>query len=398
MTGPDGHFQFTVPKAEFENRWTVVTATAPLHGPGWAVVPAGEKRDNLTLRLVKDDVPITGQIVDLEGKPVTDATLRVQRINAAAGEDLGPWLVAAKGKKGPDFELKKKHFKSETIALTPTVSTDASGHFTLTGIGRNRLVEAQLEGPTIVTQVLHILTRPGETIELVHDKGNPEQGEPRTFATYYGANFRHVASLTKPIIGVVRDKDTKKPLAGVTVRGYARVITPGHLDSRDLDMMRTTTDAQGRYRLIGMPKGEGFKIVAIPGNDQPYVVCPKDVPDSPGLEPVMVDFDLKRGVWIEGKITDKVTGKPVKTSVEYFSVYSNPRLRDYEGFDSAMIFRMVSSREDGSYRVVGIPGPGLLVVWRESHYLLAEERDDEEGVDEAYLKKGQAPYHCASLG
>src|SRR4029077_19058703 len=225
--------------------------------------------------------------------------------------------------------------------LSSTVSTDARGHFKLTGIGRNRLVQAQLEGPTIVTQSLHILTRPGETIQVLEDKVNPKDGEPRTFITYYGANFRHVAAPTKPIIGVVRDKDTRKPLAGVTVRGYARDIKPGHLDSRGLDRMQTTSDAQGRYRLVGMPKGEGYKIIAIPSDDQPYLVCPMNVPDSPGLEAATVDFELKRGVWIEGKITDKLTGKPVKASVEYFSLYSNPHLRDYEGFDSAMVFRIV---------------------------------------------------------
>ncbi len=396
-TGPDGRFQFTVPKAEFERSWTVVTATAPGHGPGWVIVPAGDKRDDLTLQLVNDDVPITGQIVDLEGKPIPDATLRVQRIDAAEGEDLGPWLEAAKGKKELYFQLKKKHLSRETIALSPTVSTDASGRFRLAGIGRDRLVEAQLEGPTIVTQPLHILTRRGESIAVLEDKGNPEYGEPRTFTTYYGANFRHVAAPTKPIVGVVRDKDTKKPLAGITVRGYARVIAPGRQDSRGLDMMRTISDDQGHYRLVGMPKGEGYKIVAIPSDDQPYVVCPKDVPDRPGLEAVTVDFELKRGIRIEGKISDKVTGKPMKAYVEYFSVYPNPHLRDYEGFDSAMVFRMVSSKDDGSYRVAGIPGPGLLVVWRVNDYLLAEERDDEEGVDETHLKKGQAPYHLLPL-
>src|SRR5262249_25073786 len=91
-TGPDGRFRFTVPKAQFGDRYTVVTATAANHGPGWVQIPARGKRDDLALRLVADDMPITGQIVDLEGKPVAGATLRVLQVNAAPGEDLGPWL------------------------------------------------------------------------------------------------------------------------------------------------------------------------------------------------------------------------------------------------------------------------------------------------------------------
>ena len=77
------------------------------------------------------------------------------------------------------------------------------------------------------------------------------------------------------------------------------------------DLVRTKTDAQGRYRLTGMPKGERNQIVAIPGNDQPYVRAHTDIPDSPGLDPVTADIELKRGVWIEGKMSDKVTGQPL---------------------------------------------------------------------------------------
>ncbi len=125
--------------------------------------------------------------------------------------------------------------------------------------------------------------------------------------TYYGASFRHAAAPTKPIVGVVRDTDTKKPLAGVAIVSNRLANDPivGN------EMVRTTTDAQGHYRLVGMPKGEGNRIKVVPGNDQPYLVSYKDVPDSPGLDPVTADFELKRGIWIEGKLTDKVTGKPV---------------------------------------------------------------------------------------
>src|SRR5262249_23262862 len=148
-------------------------------------------------------------------------------------------------------------------------------------------------------------------------------------ATYHGANFRYVAGPTKPIVGVVRDRDTKKPLAGVTVQSYKLANSPYH----GVDMVRTTTDAQGRYRLVGMPKGDGNKILLPPRADQPSPPAHAVVPDTPGFDPVTVDWELKRGVWIEGRITDKVTGKPLKGSVEYFSMYANPNLRDYPGFD-----------------------------------------------------------------
>jgi protocatechuate 3,4-dioxygenase beta subunit len=353
-------------------------------------IPPDGQKDDLAIRLVPDDVPIIGRIIDLEGKPVRGASLQVLQINAASDEDLNRWLEAAKGRKGESFELEHEYLPQETIAPSPTITTDAEGRFRLTGIGRNRLVLAQLDCPSIVSEYLHILTRPGEPIEVPYRIGRPDRGEPRIVTTYYGAVFQHAAAPCKPIVGVVRDKDTKKPLAGVTVRSYMLATRPNSI----AEIVRTTTDAEGRFRLTGMPKGKGNKIMAVPGSEQPYPVCAVDAPDTPGLDPVSVDVELRRGVWIEGKITDKVTGKPLKASVEYFALYSNPNLRDYPGFDGAIRpFEGVRAKDDGSYRVVGLPGPGLVSVLHWDHYLRAPDRDDEEGVNEISLST--APYHMS---
>ena len=133
--------------------------------------------------------------------------------------------------------------------------------------------------------------------------------------------------------------------------------------------------------------------MAIPHSELPYVVTNKEVPETPGLDPVTVDIELRRGVWIEGKITDKVTGKPLRAPVEYFSLYSNPNLQDYPGFDGTILMGdgTVHAQEDGSYRIVGLPGPGLAAVWGERDYLRANERDDEYGTKEVSLQT--SPYH-----
>ncbi len=123
------------------------------------------------------------------------------------------------------------------------------------------------------------------------------KGDLGAITTYYGANFRHAAAPTKPVLGVVRDRDTKKPLAGVIVESnkLANNPVPG------MNIVQTTTDAQGRYRLMGMPKGEGNKIRLVPRADQPYLSVHAPVPDGLGLDPATVDFALKRGLWVEGK-------------------------------------------------------------------------------------------------
>jgi RNA polymerase sigma factor (sigma-70 family) len=389
-TGADGRFRFTVPKAQVGQQTTVLAAAAANYGVGWVNIPADGKRENVTIQLVADDVPITGQIVDLEAKPVPGATITVMQIKAAPGEDFGPWLEAAQSKKGLRFQLENRYLP-QYVPLPAT--TDVEGRFRLTGIGRNRLVIAQLDGPTIASQDLCMLTRPGEPITVMEDKGDPEYGRASRLVTYYGARFRHVAAPTKPIVGVVRDKETKQPLAGVTVRSLS--LTVGPRFRRGFDLVRSTTDAEGRYRLTGMPKRAGNLIVAIPGSDQPYVVINKEVPDTRGLDPVTVDIELQRGIWIEGKITDKGTGKPVQGTVEYFSLYSNPNLQDYPGFDGTILMGELTVRanKDGFYRIVGLPGPGLAAVWGPGDYLRANEREDQFGTKEASLQT--SPYHMS---
>ena len=63
--------------------------------------------------------------------------------------------------------------------------------------------------------------------------------------TYYGAQFGHVAEPSRPITGVVRDKDSGQPLAGVVVRGTGSLSEAYHF-------VQTTTDEEGRYRLVGL--------------------------------------------------------------------------------------------------------------------------------------------------
>jgi protocatechuate 3,4-dioxygenase beta subunit len=374
-TGPEGRFLFTVPKAKFGDSRTAVAAMAANYGVGWAEIPMDGKRGDVTIRMVRDDVPITGQVVDLEGKPVAGATLQLLEIQAAPGEDIGPWLEAVREKKPPQ----KQDFRMDGIDLSNVsvkATTDAEGRVSLGGVGRDRLVRARLDGPTIASQHLKLITRPGKAVE-----GTEYKGQPRP-STLYAANFRYVAGPTKPVVGIILDEDTGKPLPGVTVESnqLANDPIPGN------NIVRTTTDAKGHYRLIGLPKGAGNKIRLVPREDQPYVSVHAVVPDTAGLGPATVDFELKRGVWIEGKLTDKATGKTVRGSVEYFALDTNPNVKDHPGFVGTIPPNWgTMTKDDGSFRIVGLPGPGLVAVFYSSEHLLAPERDDEYGTRETVI-------------
>ncbi len=80
----DGRFRFSVEKSYFElpylERWrnAQVVALADGFGPGGSDSDESDAGRELTVRLARDDVPINGRLVNLEGRPVAGATVRVE--------------------------------------------------------------------------------------------------------------------------------------------------------------------------------------------------------------------------------------------------------------------------------------------------------------------------------
>ena len=130
------------------------------------------------------------------------------------------------------------------------VTTDAEGRFRLTGIGRERVVSLWIEGPTIATAFadIHARTRPGPTYRLAQQRDKPEFGT----LVFHGATFDYVAAPTRPIEGTSATRTPAEPLAGISIRSerFAGNVISGR------DHVRTTTGADGRYRLVGDAAGE----------------------------------------------------------------------------------------------------------------------------------------------
>jgi hypothetical protein len=238
------------------------------------------------------------------------------------------------------------------VALIPPVTTGADGKFTIKGVGRERLVGLRIDGPTIVTRQIKAMTQPRETIRRFQDKTVMDE-RSTTYFGHYGPTFDLIVPPTKPIVGVVRDNATGKPLAGVTVHTY---LISG-VEGIHNNLIRVTTDKEGRYRIVGLPKGQGNQISARP-DDLPYLPAMANVPDTPGLEPVTVDFALQRGIWVTGRVTDKATGKTVASGIEYFALSDNPHLDGVKLDDT----NWHGTKDDGTFRTVALPGPGIITV------------------------------------
>ncbi len=333
-TGPDGRFRFHFAKSELEatwldHSWPAVIAVAEGYGPDWTDIRGSATATELTLKLVKD-LPLDGRVLNNDGKPVSGATVLLWQVESYSEEALTRLLrseaAAAAGNawRGP---------LPEQPAI---VTTDNNGRFRLTGLGRDRIVTLMLDGPAIVHTSIRAIARSSTEV-------------PKDWWAK-GAGFEDKASPSQSIRGVVRDKATGKPVAGV--RMCANTRHPP-----------TFTDEAGRFEILGYPKSpRGYAVMAQPQACQPYFAAKALVPDRPGFDPLTVDLDLLSGIPLSGRVTDQATGKPPRAArVEYYPLFPNSyfsKLSSCPGMaaSSAVV------RPDGSFRLVVLPGPGVVCV------------------------------------
>jgi hypothetical protein len=348
-SGADGRFELSVAKSELRTTFSdnpsgQVLAMARGYGFDVALVDPSSKEE-LTLRLVKDH-RVSGRILNQEGMPVAGATLRVTDVRAYKGEDLKEELAELlKGGFGTHWV---KSWGGSIPGQPAATTTGPDGRFSLEGLGRERMVFLQVEGPGIHYARLQVMTHPGKPIVST-----------TAFRSLrvHAATFDHFADPSRPIRGVVRDKSTSKPVAGVQISAH-------------FTTHQTTTDKDGRYELLGYPKSKKYELSAVAPAGLPYFTASARFEDTQGLGPLDADIQMVRGIQVRGRVTDKSTGKPIKAGgVAYHPLYPNVSTQQGPRDSNARIGR------DGSFVVVVAPGPGLLAVTAEGgpqdHYMPA---------------------------
>jgi RNA polymerase sigma factor (sigma-70 family) len=395
-TDKDGRFSFTAPRYYGE-----LFVTAAGFAPGWemtsrlagaVMVGAPQEtrpaEDGLVVRLAKDDVTVSGRLLDLQGEPVAGATVRVFALKASPDGKLDKWVAAVKkrtlGQNLRDDEYLSSYHIDGLAHFFPPVTTDRDGRFRIKGVGRERIVEFTVEGPTVETRVLHVVTRPGlgeADLRIPENTIFFAGGEIKELRMkpYYPPSFTHTADPCRVVTGVVRDKATGKPIAGAVVRGDQPVRYPAYYN-------RTTTDKEGRYRLTGLaltPEGRlvapGPSVVVLPPEGEPYLALRKAMPADREAKETKFDFDLPRGVWLEGQVKDKATGRGVPAQLQYFAftewkLEGRMILPGGEGVQQFRDpFRQLTTDEQGKFRILAAAERGMLgaTATREesNHYL-----------------------------
>ncbi len=356
-SGADGRFGVTVPRVH--TRDTCLAAQA--EGLGFDFLPLDRvDAAAVELRLVKDN-PIRGRVLDTQGKPVAGARVAVRWLSVYPNDSLDSFLVAWK-KRHPHSGIPAgvKGLWTQPEPLFPA-TTDAEGRFTLRGLGAERLVALRLSKEGIAESEYWVVNRggfdPGPYNEA--SRNNVPVGLEDFTSPWllYGPELALVAEAEKPIRGVVTAADTGKGRPGVEVRsargGNGLVLLPFGLSAK--------TDAAGRYEIRGARKAASYTLEVAGDDGAGYMPCQVRAADTPGYEPVTADFRVAKGVIVTGRVLDKSTGKGVPGVVMAGVLNGNPFAKDYPTFNKGSVFPLRETADDGSFRVVAIPGPVLLM-------------------------------------
>jgi RNA polymerase sigma factor (sigma-70 family) len=351
----DGEGRFRLALTEDENQAdTQIIATAKGFGADWARLNRERAGKELILRLVPD-LPIVGRLLDLEGKPIAGVAVNVRRIGKRKTGNLGAWLESQKIKNSPSLN-EIYLVRPDAFGGVAQRSTDEQGQFRIEGFGEDRLLQVVFRGPGIETTLIWVASRPG-----------PERGWKPGPDGFYPARFTVILAPSKPIVGRVTDRKTGKPIPGISV------VVPVRMQGR------ATTDAEGRYRITGVGKRKQYWVAA---GGLPYFNSTKlDVSDTPGLEPLRVDFVLDRGIVVRGKLLNRVTGEPVRGRVSYVALLDNPHRKDFADLDKPQFLATDpgETRADGSFAVLAIPGAGVLCATAEDRDRFV--REEAKGID-----------------
>ncbi len=336
-SGPDGRFALIVadndPEVSRALRMTSgmpdgfgaihLVATAEGFGPSWTGL--AEAKGDVELRLVRDDVPIEGRLINLEGRPL-------------AGIEVRTLMVEDPSNPESLFGAPSGYFQA--------AKTDADGRFRLTGIGRGRRTVLGIAGPGIQRDAAQVVTGSFPKDRPPHYRGYP----------VYDAKFEHPCKPGKSISGVVRDLDTgARPGRDHVGFGIRDPCRGNHGPSRPLPARRTLKNTHAAA------------CASARGGDQPYITSERTITEGPGYEPIAMDIEMVRGVVVTGGLIDRANGRPVQAWVAYTALRDNPHWARSPGFRSEGNRYHpnpgwhVPSMADGRFRLVIPPGRGFLV-------------------------------------
>jgi hypothetical protein len=389
-TDPHGRFEFDAPDMTFTEidslparRPGVLIATAAGLAPDWMETWGRtgsnvrshwdlDKDAHLDLQLAKDDVVLHGRFLGPDGRPLAGARVRLIALHIPPRRDLDDFLERVKKSMWGCGSDERSLYRPQLLpGVTTETRTDADGQFKLTGLGRDRLAQLQVEAPSVVDTEIQVMTR--DAPDVGQKFGGP----------VYGAGFTLKLARGRTIRGRVIDRDSREPIRGMWVGLEHR---PNPQTDLTRDRFPWATDEQSRFEITGQPiiarkdverdlTPVSARIKVLPGGFLTIPVYKEHVlaVAAPGLPyrtaRVEIECDRDREVLIECrrgipfhlKLVDE-RGRPVQAEVSYVPVQASPPALDMWKEIAHDPVSQAVRKAEGTYDGYVLPGPGAVLV------------------------------------
>ncbi|MCO8123295.1 M56 family metallopeptidase [Stieleria sp. TO1_6] len=353
----------------FEYTWPRQFGASIPFDPDWPGKNPEAIGPGAPLKLAPEGTAVSGRLIDIEGQPIEGASVRIRGFHKRSFRmKAGPqYLVHNKSE--PETEEDRIRDVSSVVhsdnglplsdALPRTVS-DSNGRFRLTELPSDCYFRLLVEREGIESSDLVVRNYGDEEVVSVPQAENFKSSAP---TQVYPADFEAVIGPSTPVLGTVTDTDTGKPIAGAFVQttlvNTQRITTTGGREH-----WTATTDAAGNYRIDGLPAGDGNKVVVFGPNSDPYLPVAGETDGSNRVETTEtvheLNFQLKKGVWAEGRVYDAETDEPFYGSLTYYWFRNRDLEAEYKGVFRAYFDGRYFTDYDGRFRIPVLPTPGII--------------------------------------
>jgi hypothetical protein len=239
--------------------------------------------------ILSPDLPIEGQLLSPTGVPVAGASVALAAIEAGERARRDGFGLYAPSDDADD-PARAPYWPEPAV-------TDSQGRFRLDGFSAQAQAEITIAHPGYIHEALTVSTK--AELTSWHKQWGIKPVTPR---------FSHVLEPSRPIEGIVTDRDTGQPIAGVDIEMAVSRAPEWRF------RFHATTDVQGRYRVIGVAWNHPQHLFAnlSPPATSGYLPVQNHREEWPaGVKDLRWDFALKKGRFIRGRVIDADTKQPI---------------------------------------------------------------------------------------
>jgi RNA polymerase sigma factor (sigma-70 family) len=190
-------------------------------------------------------------------------------------------------------------------------------------------------------------------LDVLHEDFTPDSTDVATADQARPGDVAVVLSPARTLSGRVVAADTGKPVPGVRITFQAY--------SKDSNWagggVIVRTDEEGRFSARPY-RGEVYPAYVTPPEGRPYLGVQRRVEWPRGVVKHEVTFELPPGVVVGGTVVDEGDGKPIAgAAVNYRAAAGNPNVKP-----GVAVGAPLRTGADGTFRITVLPGEGYLLV------------------------------------